>query len=128
MNQSWTSTRRWLAVCLAAASVGVVQPLAAESTGNGGSALPVSGESIEGDAPTPYRLPLVGLCEPEDEARITGEPTTAALPGSGAPVEANAAAPVVAEVAAKPRAAFAPVPFPANTAGLTAQLLPAVQR
>jgi tetratricopeptide (TPR) repeat protein len=35
---------------------------------------------------------------------------------------------VTTEIAAKPRAAFAPVPFPANTAGLTAQLLPAVQR
>jgi tetratricopeptide (TPR) repeat protein len=129
MNLPWTSTRRWLAVCLAAASVSVVHPLAAESTGSDGSALPVSGENIEGDAPTPYRLPLVGLCEPEDEARITGEPTTAAVPGTVTPAEAKAAAPVVAaRIAAKPRAAFAPVPFPANTAGLTAQLLPAVQR
>jgi tetratricopeptide (TPR) repeat protein len=109
MNQPWSNTRYWLAACLAAAAVGTVQPLRAQTPQAAGEKLiVVRGEMVTDDAPVAYRLPLVGLCDPADEAQITGQFGDQASQGS--PVSAAA------------------LPFPANSAGLTAQLLPAVQR
>ena len=109
MNQPWSNTRRWLAACLAAASVGAVHPLAAESLSP--TSFPISGEMVGDDAPTAYRLPLIGLCDPADEPRITG---TEAPPAAPAPVT--------------PPARTAVLPFAPNSTALTTQLLPAVQR
>jgi tetratricopeptide (TPR) repeat protein len=106
MPQYWSNTRRWLAICLAASTVGAPHCGAEESAAP--SSLPVRGEAVD-DAPATYRLPLIGLCDPADEARIIGQ-----APG--------------ATTAQTPSASAATLPFPANTAGLTAQLLPAVQR
>jgi tetratricopeptide (TPR) repeat protein len=76
---------------------------------------------VADDAPTTYRLPLIGLCDPEEEARITGQAEVSDVAPDG---KAKPAASTKSAVAAP----AATLPFPANTAGLTAQLLPAVQR
>jgi tetratricopeptide (TPR) repeat protein len=107
MPQYWSNTRRWLAVCLAATTVGVPHCLATEPAADSTS-LPVQGEAV-GDVPVTYRLPLIGLCDPADEARVTGQA-------------------VEQPVVQKPLVSAATLPYPANTAGLTTQLLPAVQR
>jgi len=106
MPQYWSHTRRWLAVCLAATAVGVPHRGTAEPVT--AASLKVQGEAV-GDAPVAYRLPVVGPCDSADETRIASQ----------------AAEPVAKQPPAIPAAKL---PFPAHTSGLTAQLLPAVQR
>jgi tetratricopeptide (TPR) repeat protein len=116
MPQYWSHTRRWLAACLTAATVASPHCAAAEPAAEPGmtSAAPIQGEMISGDAPTMYRLPLIGLCEPEDEARV--------IENGGFGTPATAKPPVVNGTQR------AGLPYPANPTGLTTQLLPAVQR
>lgn len=115
--QYWSHTRRWLAACVAAAAVGGVQPLRAMPPDVVVSQPAVQGELITGDTPTPYRLPLVGLCDPEAEARITEKGLATAAPTDAA---------TNTHVTTKSgRAALA---YPSTSGGLTTQLLPAVQR
>jgi tetratricopeptide (TPR) repeat protein len=101
MHRPWSNTRRWLAACLAATAVSGPAPV---------FAVPVQGEMMTEDTPTTYRLPLIGLCDPADEARITGRRATATMPSTTDTV-----------------ASSAPLPFHTGSS-LTAQLLPAVQR
>jgi tetratricopeptide (TPR) repeat protein len=68
------------------------------------------GTMVDTDAPATYRLPLIGLCDPADEARI-----------------ARGTGPAADSAAGKPATA-ASLAVPATSSGLTAQLLPAVQR
>jgi tetratricopeptide (TPR) repeat protein len=109
MNQPWSNTRYWLAACLAATAVGPVQLLRAETPQTTGEKLvAVRGAMVTEDAPVPYRLPLIGFCDPADEAQITGQVGEQASQAATVPP--------------------ASLPFPASSTGLTAQLLPAVQR
>lgn len=106
MPQYWSHTRRWLAVCLAATAVGAPQCIAAEPPP--GNYLPIQGEAVD-DVPVVYRLPLVGSDDAADAVPLACQPSTA----------------TDILTMATPRSAL---PFPANSTGLTAQLLPAVQR
>ncbi len=125
MTQPWSNTRRWLAACLAATSFAAAPCVAAEPGSS--NSLPVRGETVTGDAPAAYRLPLIGLCDPADEARITGNAVAADTYRVAAkPQAANAT--IATAPAVSTAASAATLPFPSNTAGLTAQLLPAVQR
>lgn len=109
MPKYWSHTRRWLAVCLAATAVGVPHRGTAEPVT--AALLTVQGDAV-GDAPVVYRLPLVGLGDPAEEARVMAQP----------------AEPAAATLPQPTERAAAKLPFPAHTSGLTAQLLPAVQR
>lgn len=108
--------RCWLTMPLAAALfVSAHQATAEQPSG----VIPVRGEIVEGDAPTTYRLPLIGLCDPAEEHLVTGAPaaTTPPFPTPALQMEDEA-----------PRAAPTALAFPANSNELTKQLLPAVQR
>jgi tetratricopeptide (TPR) repeat protein len=102
MHRPWSNTRRWLAACLAATAVSGPVPILAA---------PVQGEMVTEETPTTYRLPLIGLCDPDEEARVTGQPPTPVAPPTTADVPASAA----------------PLPFHTGSS-LNTQLLPAVQR
>ena len=110
MIRPWCIARCWLTVCLVAATVVDARCVAAETVG---APLAIRGEMVDADTPATYRLPLVGLCDPADEVRI-------ALRGGGAK-------PQVAGTTAVASSACT-LAIPPNTGGLTAQLLPAVQR
>lgn len=102
----------WLAVPLAAALLGNARSATAEQPPE---VNPVSGEIAEADAPTTYRLPLIGLCDLAEEHLALGTPPPA--PPASATTDDAAPAPSTAGLA-----------FPANSNELTKQLLPAVQR
>ena len=106
MPHSWCSARCLLVIGLAAVMAIAVRTATAETTA---AAVPVRGAAVDAEAPAVYRLPLIGLCDPGDEARIA-EQSAAALASSSQPTTAAALA------------------VPPNSSGLTAQLLPAVQR
>ena len=75
MNRPWSNARYWLAASLAAALCADARAVAAEPTM--AAALQVQGEMVDADAPTAYRLPLIGLCDPADEQAVV---QTGALP------------------------------------------------
>lgn len=102
----------WLAMPLTAALLGHTQYAAAEQSAG---VTPVSGEIAEADAPTTYRLPLIGLCDPAEEHLVLG--TAPPTPPASAKTEDAVSSPSTAGLA-----------FPANSNELTKQLLPAVQR
>lgn len=112
MNRPRCIARFWLAMPLAAALLGHAQCAFAEQPAG---VTPVSGETIEGDAPTTYRLPLIGLCDPAEEHLVLG--TAPPMSPPSATSDDAAPAPSTAGLA-----------FPANSNELTKQLLPAVQR
>ena len=118
MNRPWWKAPCWLAVCLAAATAGNARHAVAEPAG--GASLPVQGVVVDPEAPATYRLPLIGLCDPADEhvALRTDIRSTSTATGefSASAGEAGTAS------------AAATMAFPATSAGLTMQLLPAVQR
>jgi tetratricopeptide (TPR) repeat protein len=124
MKHNWMIALCCVSGCLLMA-VGMTGVVFAEG---GGKTLPFHGENVDADAPATYRLPLIGLCDPADEAAVTGE--RSAVTKEIATPESSAA-PVVEE--AKPQAAKsapsgAAMAIPPTSGGLTAQLLPAVQR
>jgi tetratricopeptide (TPR) repeat protein len=84
--------------------VGVGAPSVALAE-NDTKTLAVHGEAVDADAPTAYRLPLIGLCDPAEEAGVTGQ-------GRGVTVGGLAKLQADGKPAAE----------------VTAQLLPAVQR
>ena len=108
MTRPWCTGRCWLTVCLAAATIGDARHVAAETAG---ASLPVRGEMVDADVPATYRLPRVGLCDPADVVRVAGgvaKPQAAKMTGAG---ESGVT-----------------LAIPPTSSGLTAQLLPAVQR
>jgi tetratricopeptide (TPR) repeat protein len=120
MIRRWSTTRYWLAASLAGALFGDARTIVAKPT----PAAPVQGEAVDADAPTAYRLPLIGLCDPADEQSVVQTGALPCLPTVQAPIASNSAP--AAESIASPSAAT--LALPATSSGLTTQLLPAVQR
>lgn len=119
MTRPRCTFRCWLAVCLAATTVGNARQAVAEPAGT--VSLPVQGEMVDPDAPATYRLPLIGLCDPAEEHLAMRTDV-----GPFLPTAHSAAAESAAEAEAAPSAAN--LAFPPTTGELTTQLLPAVQR
>jgi len=104
--------------------------------------LPVNGEIVDVDVPTTYRLPLIGLCDPADEARITGnsvpaakQPSSTVSPRVAFNSGPNASGALTstevksqATIGTSTVEAAVKLALPATSNGLTAQLLPVVQR
>jgi tetratricopeptide (TPR) repeat protein len=112
MNRPRCIARLCLAVAASAAALlGDAPCTVAEQPA---AVIPISGETVEADAPTTYRLPLIGLCDPAEEHLVLGTAAPALAPtttGEAAPAPSTAG-----------------LAFPANSNELTKQLLPAVQR
>lgn len=106
MRRDWIKARCVLSACLL---VGMCAPMAALAE-NGGKTFEVHGDTVDADAPTAYRLPLIGLCDPAEEAGVTGQ--------SGGTVDTGATAGGLAK----------PQSDGKSRNEVTAQLLPAVQR
>src|SRR4051794_27505948 len=109
MTYPWSSTRCWLAGCLAAAGLSAAHAFAAEPQTSSSPA--IQGEMVNDDAPATYRLPLIGLCDPAEEARVTGASGRANIAKPQAAVVGTASASATA-------AAGVSLPFPAG-GGLT---------
>jgi tetratricopeptide (TPR) repeat protein len=122
MIRPWSNARYWLAASIAAALCADMRAIAAEPTT---AALQVQGEAVDADAPTAYRLPLIGICDPADEQSVV---RTGALPSPSTIEAPDTAVKPQAEVETSAENSAARLAFPATSPGRTAQLLPAVQR
>src|SRR6185369_2547022 len=119
---------QWLAACMAAACVLSSHRAMAEPPSEAWA--PVEGSMVDPDAPTTYRLPVVGIFDPPQE-RIAMR-TDAAKPGAAAtchPDRSEGSSATQSEILRSAQNdANATSPYPPTTAELTNQLLPAVQR
>jgi tetratricopeptide (TPR) repeat protein len=119
MRRDWFKARCFLSACVLA-SLGGPAVVLGETEGQ---TLAVQGEAVDADAPTAYRLPLIGFCDPADEPAVMGQ--------GGAVAKVALAKP---QVDAKPQTeesaptSAATMAIPPTSSGLAAQLLPAVQR
>ena len=83
--------------------------------------MPVRGEVVDADAPAAYRLPLIGLCDPaEEHIALRSDPR----PRSARTIEST----IANTSESNPAVLTTGMAFPSTSAGLSAQLLPAVQR
>ncbi len=130
MTRTWCSTHYLLAVCLAASCAAPAGILAATT-------LPTDGEIVDTDVPAIYRLPLVPLVSsshiPSTEDRLAQRNSIDPAPAGDPPDESSlderphtrAVEPPTESTVQLQSSVLSYTP---TTAGLTAQLLPAVQR
>jgi tetratricopeptide (TPR) repeat protein len=119
---------QWLAACMAAVCVLSSHRAMAEPPSEAWQ--PALGAAVDPDAPTTYRLPVVGIFDPPQE-RIAMR-TNAAKPGAAAtchPDRSEGPSTRQSEILhSAQNDTNATSPYPPTTAELTNQLLPAVQR
>jgi tetratricopeptide (TPR) repeat protein len=121
MRRDWFKAHCFLSACVLASLGGPVVVLGEE----GGQTLPVHGEAVDTDAPTAYRLPLIGFCDPADEAAVTGQ---SRVPAGGVAKSGLTKPQSEGKRSAEESAPAATMAIPPTHDGLAAQLLPAVQR
>lgn len=131
MTRARYTTSCWLAVCLAATCGGYPRQLAAESQYT--ASLPVRGEMVDPNTPATYRLPVVGIFDPpKDRVALRSDASKQLRADTFHPVRSEGSGEAEGEIlrSAQPDTNFAAaaLAYPPSTAGLTSQLLPAVQR
>jgi tetratricopeptide (TPR) repeat protein len=110
--------------CLVIAVAPTCVAAPAPSSAPARTSLPVVGGMVDADTPTTYRLPVVGT-SPAAQARLAMRTNATDRPATATHVASAPTAPIAVGPTTQPEINLA---YPPNTAELTSQLLPAVQR